>query len=226
LKQAYALVDRLAQPMSLMVTMWSEALVEVRLGDAERVGVLADQMRSLCEKFALAQGSAACRWFRGWADARGGKARESFGQIRAAYEANTALGMIAGGSEVLSYGAEALILQGDFDGAEEQLGQALEIVNRYGERVFLPQIQLLQGAVARARGQPAAADAAIRAALDESRAQEAPWLQMLALTDLCAGSTAKSADRRALGVLVSELAEASDAPAYARAKAVFERARK
>ncbi len=205
LKQAYALVDRLAQPMSLMVTMWFDALVEVRLGDAERVGALADQMSSLVDKFALAQGRTACRWFRAWADARRGNTRESFRQIRAAYEENTALGMIAGGSETLAYAAEALVLQGDFDGAEEQLEQGLEIVSRYGERIYLPQLLLIQGAVARARGQLAAADASIRRALEESRAQEAPWLEMLALTDLCAGSTAKSADRRALGALVSEL---------------------
>ena len=124
LKQAYALVDRLAQPMALMITMWCDALVEVRLGDAERVGALADQMSSLVDKFALAQGRTACRWFRALADARRGNTRESFRQIRAAYEENTALGMIAGGSEVLGYAAEALVLQGDFDGAEEQLEQA------------------------------------------------------------------------------------------------------
>ena len=226
LKQAYALVDRLAQPMALMVTMWCDALVEVRLGDAERLGAVADQMRSLVDKFALAQGRTGCRWFRALADARRGNARESFRQIRAAYEENTALGMIGGGSETLAYAAEALVLQGDFDGAEEQLDQGLEISSRYGERMYLSQLLLIQGAIARARGQPAAADASIRRALEESRAQEAPWLEMLALTDLCAGSTAKSADRRALGALVSELGEGSDTPAYARARAVLDRARK
>jgi tetratricopeptide (TPR) repeat protein len=223
LKQAYELVDQLAQPMSLMVTMWCDALVEVRLGDAERVGALADQMSSLTDKFALAQGRTACRWFRAWADARSGNTHETFRHIRAAYEENTALGMIAGGSETLGYAAEVLVLQGDLDGAEEQLEQGLEVVTRYGERMYLPQLLLLQGSVARARGQPAAADAFIRRALDEARAQEAPWLELLALTDLCAESTAKSADRRALRTLVSELSEGSDAPAYARARVVLDR---
>ena len=162
LKQAYALVDRLAQPMALMITMWCDALVEVRLGDAERLGALADQMSLLVDKFALAQGRTACRWFRALADARRGNTRESFRQIRAAYEENTALGMIAGGSETLGYAAEALVLQGDFDGAEEQLEQGFEIVSRYGERVYLPQLLLIQGAVARARGQLTAADSSIR----------------------------------------------------------------
>jgi hypothetical protein len=134
--------------------------------------------------------------------------------------------MIGGGSETLGYAAEALVLQGDFDGAEEQLEQGLEIVSRYGERVYLPQLLLIQGAVARARDQPAAADASIRRALDEARAQEAPWLELLALTALCAHSAAKSADRRALRALLCELGEGSDTPAYARARVVLDRGRK
>jgi DNA-binding winged helix-turn-helix (wHTH) protein len=225
MKQAYALVDQLAQPVALMVTIWCDALVEVRLGDAERVGVLADQMSSLVDRFALAQGRTACRWFRALADARRGDARDSFAQIRSAYEENTALGMIAGGSEVLGYAAEALVLQGALDDAQAQLEQAFEIVNTHGERIYLPQLLLTESAIARARGRRAAADASIRRALEEARAQEAPWLELLALTKLCESSSAKSADRRALGALISELAEGHDTPAHARARVALERGR-
>ena len=115
---------------------------------------LADEMHSLVEEFALAQGKTACRWFRGWADADRGKPLEGFQQIRAAYEENRALGMIAGSSETLGYAAEALVLHGDLDGAEEQLRQALEIVDTYGERIYLPQLLLTEGRH-RARTRPA-----------------------------------------------------------------------
>ena len=67
--------------------------------------------------------------------------------------------MIAGSSETLGYAAEALVLHGDLDGAEEQLRQALEIVDTYGERIYLPQLLLTEAAIARARGQRADADA-------------------------------------------------------------------
>jgi hypothetical protein len=121
LQQAYARARRLAQPMALMVTIWFDALCEIRLGNADRVAALADEMHSLVEEFALAQGKSACRWFRGWADARRGQPLEGFQQIRAAYEKNSALGMIAGSSETLGYAAEALVLHGDLGGADEQL---------------------------------------------------------------------------------------------------------
>ena len=100
-----------------MAALWYDALFEVRLGNAERVAALADEMRALVDEFAVAQGRNACRWFRGWADARMGRPREGYRRIREAYEDNTRLGMLAGGSEVLGYAAEALVLAGDWDAA-------------------------------------------------------------------------------------------------------------
>ena len=93
-----------------------------------------------------------------WADARKGKALEGFRQIRDAHDENTALGMMAGASENLGYAAEALLLHGDWHAAQEQLDQALEIVETYGERIYLPQLLLIEGAIAHARGDPDAAD--------------------------------------------------------------------
>ena len=139
--------------MARMVAIWCDALFEVRLGNTQRVAALADEMQALVEEFALAQGRAACRWFRGWADARMGKPREGYRRIREAYEENTQLGMLAGGSENLGYAAEALVLAGDWDGAEQQLEEALQFVDTHGERVYLPQLFLIEAAIARGRGE-------------------------------------------------------------------------
>jgi DNA-binding winged helix-turn-helix (wHTH) protein/tetratricopeptide (TPR) repeat protein len=222
LQQAYTRARRLAQPMALLVTMWFHALCEIRFGDIDRVAGLADELHSLVEEFALAQGRSACRWFRGWVDARRGKPLEAFRQIREAYEQNAALGMIAGSSETLGYAAEALVLQGDWDSAQEQLRQALAIVNTEGERIYLPQLLLTESAIARARGQLAAADASIRRAITESRAQGARLLELLALTELCEHGTATLDDHRLLGALIAQLSdqldEAADTNPLARAR--------
>ena len=226
IRQAYACVDRLPQPLAALRTIWCDVLVQVRLGDTQRVAELATQMSALVEKHGLAQGRMATRWFRASAKARRESALEAFREIRAAYEENTALGMIAGASEVLGYAADALVLHGDFDGAGQQLEQALAIVERHGERYYLPQLLLTQAAVARGRGDAATADASMRRALEEARAQEAPWLELLSLTALCDRSAAKTDDQRALRAVVSKLSEGSDTPAYARARAVLDRARR
>lgn len=220
LHQAYTQARRLAQPMALMITMWFDALSAIRFGDVDRVATLAQEMNSLVEEFALAQGKTACRWFRGWAEAHRGKPLEGFQLIRTAYEENRALGMIAGSSETLGYAAEALVLHRDWDGAEEQLRQAMEIVTTYGERVYLPQLLLTKGIIARARGQHADADASIRRAITEARAQGALWLELVAFTELCAHATATGEDHGTLGALVDRLGEARDTTALARAAAL------
>ncbi len=221
LQQAYARARRLGQPMALLVTAWFDALLQVRLGDVDRVAVIADEMRALVDEFALAQGKAACRWFRGWAEARKGNALEGFTQIRDAHDENTALGMMAGASENLGYGAEALLLHGDWQAAQEQLDQALEIVETYGERIYLPQLLLTEGAIARARGEPDAATASNRRAIEEARVQGAAWLELLALTELCERGEAKDKDRRALATLIAQLEEATDTTTLTRARALL-----
>jgi hypothetical protein len=69
------------------------------------------------------------------------------------------------------------------------------------------------------------ADSSLRGALAESRAQGSRWLELLALTQLCEHGTPTIDDARALAALVSELTEANDTPAFARARAVLKRAR-
>ena len=205
-------------PVARLVVIWFDALVEVRLGHADRVSALADEMRALVEESALAQGGAASEWFRGWADARRGEPREGYRRIRAAYDANTALGMLAGGSEVLGYAAEALVLAGDWDGAEEQLRQALAVAQAQDERIYLPQLYLTEAAIARARRNPAAAEAAVRRALAEAREQEAPWHILLALVDLCEHGHAQAEDWDALATVLAQLPEAADTAPVLRAR--------
>jgi len=222
-QRAHARARDRGWPMARLVAIWHGAMLEVRLGDAERVAALADEMQALVDEFALAHGRTACRWFRGWADARMGQPRDGHRRIREAYEDNTRLGMLAGGSEVLGYATEALVLAGDWDGAQHELEDALQVANTLGERVYLPQLFVMQAAIARARGDRAAADAAIRRAVAEARAQEAPWLELMALFELCERHSATAKDRRALAALVDQLPEARDTAAVARARTLLDK---
>jgi DNA-binding winged helix-turn-helix (wHTH) protein/tetratricopeptide (TPR) repeat protein len=221
LQRAYARAHRLSQPMAQLITMWFDALCSIRLGDIDRVSLLADEMRVLVEKFSLAHGASACRWFRGWVDARRGKAGQAFHEVRAAFEQNSALGMIAGASETLGYAAESLILSGDSDGAEVQLRQAFDIVERHGERIYLPQLLLVEADVARARGQLALADASIRRAIAEAQNQEAPWLTLLAMIALCQQTSASDDDRRLLKALMARLPAGIQAPVLIEAEVLL-----
>jgi hypothetical protein len=208
--------------MARLAALWYGALFEVRLGNAERVAALADEMHALVDEFALAHGGTACRWFRGWADARMGAPREGYERIRGAYEENTRLGMLAGASEVLGYATEALILAGDLDGAQKELKEALHIADKFGERVYLPQLYVMDAAIARARGERKAAEASVRRAIAEARAQEAPWLELMALIELCERDRSTPEDRSALATLVDQLSDASGTTAVAKARALID----
>jgi hypothetical protein len=131
--------------------------------------------------------------------------------------------MLAGGSEVLGYATEALVLAGDWDGAQHELEGALQVADTLEERVYLPQLFVMQAAIARARGDRAAADAAIRRAIAEARAQEAPWLELIALIELCDRHSATAKDRRALAALIDQLPEALDTPAGGKARALLDK---
>jgi hypothetical protein len=122
---------------------------------------------------------------------------------------------------VLGYAAEALLLARDLEGARAQLKEALQIAAEQGEGVYLPQLLLLQAAIARAEGRPDAAASSVRLALEEAREQQAPWLELLALSELRAHHDASTAERQALAELVERLPEAADSEPVVRARTLL-----
>jgi DNA-binding winged helix-turn-helix (wHTH) protein len=61
LERAHARARLLGWPNTRLAAFWYEALFEARLGNAERVAALADEMRALVDKSGVAQGRTACR---------------------------------------------------------------------------------------------------------------------------------------------------------------------
>jgi tetratricopeptide (TPR) repeat protein len=227
--QAYAHAQRsreraleLRHPMTRLDATWRQALFEVRLGNAERVAALANEMQALVDEFSLAQGMTACRWFRGWAQALNGAPLEGHRLIREAFEENSRLGMRSGASEVLGYATQALLLAGDLDAAQAQLQEALQVADELAERVYLPQLLLLEAAISRGRGRFDDGAASARRAIEEARAQDAPWLELLALLDLCEHHDATAGEVLALEALVARLPEAADTAKVARARSLVE----
>ena len=141
--------------------------------------------------------------------------------IREAYEENTRLGMRAGASEVLGYATRGAAAGRRHDAAQAQLNEALQVADELAERVYLPQLWLLEAAIARAQGRPDGA-ASVRRAIEEARAQEAPWLELLALVDLCEHHEAAAAERSALALLVDRLPEAGDTVPVRRARSILQ----
>jgi DNA-binding winged helix-turn-helix (wHTH) protein/tetratricopeptide (TPR) repeat protein len=225
MEQARVRAQKLRQPMTWLVAAWQEVLIEVRMGSHVRVAALADDMQALVDEYSLALGRTACRWWHGWADARNGTPRDGYRRIREAYEEHTELGMRSGASEILGYATEALLLAGDCNAAQVELQEAFRVGEELGERVYLPQLLLLEAAISRAQGQPDAGITAVRRAVEEARAQEAPWLELQALVELCEHPDATAEDLQGLATLVDQSPETDGTDLAKRARSLIHAAR-
>jgi len=221
LREAHARARALRQPGPQLAVLWFESRFEVRMDNPERVADVSQQLLTLVEEHELwPQGRAAHSWFHGWAQAQLGEPRAGYRLIKDGYEQAVRLGIRVWASETLGYAAEALARAGDWIGAGRELEEAMRCAEAVHERLYLPQLLLLDSRIADALGEPNRARDSMRQALAEARTQEAPWLELLALSELCGRDDATADDRQALAALVDQLPEASDTKAVKNARAL------
>jgi hypothetical protein len=92
-----------------------------------------------------------------------------------------------------------------------------------GERQYLTQSLVLDGQIADGLGQPQRARYSMRRAVAEARVQEAPWLELMALSALCERADAGAKDFAALADVLDQLTEGLDTAQVARARELLKR---
>jgi len=217
--QARALALR--EPTPQMAALWLEAFFEVRMRNPERVADVAERLRRLAEEYAQPEGRAAHLWFRGWAEAHLGDPRVGYRLIREGWEEGARLGLHADAGETLGYAAEALARAGDWLAAREQLDEAMQCASAMGDRKYLPELLLLDAEIAEALGEPERSRQSIQRAIEEARAQEAVWPQLVALSARCERADADDDDFAALALVVEQLTEGLDTAPVARARVLL-----
>jgi DNA-binding winged helix-turn-helix (wHTH) protein/tetratricopeptide (TPR) repeat protein len=223
-REAHARARALRAPGPQAGALWFDAFVEVRIGNAERVADLASQLLALIEEYALMPHVRAVHlWLRGWAQARLGDARGGYGRIREGLEQAVPFGLRGLTSEARGYGAEALARSGDWPAARRELDEAMRCADAIGERQYLTQLLVLEAQIADGLGEPQRARDSIRRAVAEARAQEAPWLELLALSALCERPDASTKDCAALAHVLDQLTEGLDTAQVARARELLKR---
>ena len=222
LAAAYRRARNLRAPPPQMAALWLDGLFEVRLGNPARVAEISEQLGVLADEHALAGARAAHLWFGGWARAQLGDPRAGYRLIREGYELSIRLGMRAWASETLGYAADALASAGDWAGARQQLDEAMQCAEVIGEQEYRPQLLVLDARIANALGESKRAGESIRRAIAEARAQEAPWLEMIALSAVCERKDATTRHRQALRLVLEKVAGGRDTAPVARALALLE----
>ena len=94
-----------------------------------------------------------------------------------------------------------------------------------GERTYWPQLLLLDARIADALGERRRAEESMRRALADARAQEAPSLELIALSSLCERGEATNDAFESLRVLLDRLTEGLDTAPLAKARTLVEKAR-
>ena len=218
---ALARAATLKQPMARMIATWLALRCEVRRGERGRVVSLTEQLRRITDEGALAPGEAPSQWLQGLVQAWSGAPIEGHAQIEGAYRRSAQRGVLYGAAEALGYATEALILAGDWNGAQKQVDEALRLSTRMHDHSYRPQLLMLRRRIALAQGAEREADDATRQALLEARRQRSPWLEMTVLVDVCDGSRPDSESIEVLRQVVAGMPEDSDAALMIRARAVL-----
>jgi hypothetical protein len=195
--QAHDRASALRTPGPRYAALWFDTWVEMRVGNAERVADLASQQEALFKEYALMPHvRPVYLWFRGWAQVRLGDARAAMpSYARATSKRAVRLAWLDERSARLC--AEALARSADWPAARQELDEAMRWAEAIGQRHYLTQLLLLDGQIADGLGEPQRARDSIRRAVDEARAQEAPWLELLAMVELCKRDDATAVNRRA-----------------------------
>ena len=85
---------------------------------------------------------------------------------------------------------------------------------------------MLDALISDALGEAKRSRESIRKAIAEARNQEAPWLELAALSAMCERGDATQADFEALGSVVDRLTEGLDTAPVARARELAARSRR
>lgn len=208
--------------MARTIALWCAAMFEMRMQRPDRVAEHAQALRKLVDDHAIGQAQGPSRWISGWAEAHLGWPQEGLRQILEGFEHNRRAGMLAGGSEVLGYAVEALLLANDLDGAQARLDQARELGQRFGERILFMYHHMLQSRIDLRRGDIAAARRSLATAVVEAGHQGSLWMEVRLLVHLCSLPDASKQDLAALKAAYDRLPEGFSTAMISRARELLE----
>jgi DNA-binding winged helix-turn-helix (wHTH) protein/tetratricopeptide (TPR) repeat protein len=215
------LAQQIGQPLSRSLAHWRAGMLEVRFENPEGVLRHADAIHEIVDTTTVSQGDGAALYLRGWAIARLGDPKSGLRLIREGLDRQLRIGAIANCTEVMGYAAEAMVLSGDWAGAEEELSKAFERARELGEWVYCPMLMLLQARAAAGRGDSAFALQRLREALEFARKQEALGFELKVACRLLEHPDSTPEDRAALALLLKKLPEGADTPDVIRAQSLL-----
>jgi tetratricopeptide (TPR) repeat protein len=208
----------------LIYALIQAGIVAIRFGEPERALECAHALQETVTDHAAVEGEALASWLRGCALVHLGQLENGLALLLDAYADLVRRGRIGSGcAAVLGYAGQALMQMGRWSEAQARLDEALALARRIGERIHLPDLLLLHARAALGRGDATSGRALLQEARREAHAQQALWLELMALVALCQLDDTAPEDMEALKEARERLREGSDTALVMRADELLKR---
>jgi predicted ATPase len=171
--KAIAQARRLPHPPTLAMSLGMDALLLSIVGDDVGLEQRADGLVAVATDQGFPFYSATGAIFRGWVKAKNADVTEGLSLLRAGSSAYCATGSTAWMPWYIALLAGACGIAGQIEEGAARLDQALQLVERTGERWFAAELDRLRGRLLLRQGQAEAAEELYRQALGIAREQEA-----------------------------------------------------
>jgi predicted ATPase len=205
---ACELADELGHPLSRAFAALFLAWMHGLRGEHDEQRAAAEAGLALATEHGFPFWSSSLTILLGYARARGRSLREGVGLMERGIAALRDTGADLAVPAYLTLLAEAYVAGGQLDAAQRALDESAALADASGQQVWRAETFRLQGVVAARRGAPARADAALRAALDTARRQDAVLFELRAAVGLATlrhGSRRPPPARTALAAVLRRL---------------------
>jgi predicted ATPase len=224
-RAAVAEARRLGHLRSLAISLTNGTTMLSFLGDNAALDEWVDQVVAVTTEQGFPVWRAEGAIFRGWARVKNGGVAEDISLLRSGLSAYRATGAEAWTSHFLALLAEACEIAGEIDEAVNVLGNALQIVERTGQRWLAAELNRLKGKLLLRQGHSEAAEGLYRKALSIAQEQEAKLWELRAAASLARlrrhqGRPAEARDL--LAPIYGWFTEGFDTPDLKEAKVLLE----
>jgi DNA-binding winged helix-turn-helix (wHTH) protein/predicted ATPase len=216
---------RLPHPPSLAMSLGIDALLLSIIGDDIGLEQRADGLIAVATDQGFPFYRATGAIFRGWVKAKNSDVTEGLSLLRAGSSAYSATGAAAWMPLYIALLAGACEIAGQIEEGAARLDQALQLVERTGERWFTAELDRQRGRLLLRQGNPEAAEELYCKALSIAREQEAKLWELRAaasLAQLWRGQGRRAAARDLLAPVYTWFTEGFATPDLKEAKALLD----
>ncbi len=213
---------QLSDPQSVAFVLVFATFFHQLCREADRAGEMADACIALCDEHGIVQEREWVAPIRGWVMALQGKPREGIAYLRQSLARHRAMQSQLNFPYYLAILIELLLREGEIAEGLEAVEEALQVIERTQQRLFLAEIYRLKGELVRARDADSVdAEMLFEQAMDIAEHQSALALQLRAGISLCRatiGSPRQEEARATLERVYGQFVEGFGTPDLMEAK--------